>query len=200
MSFKKIISLVPFAFLFLFHTTAISQKLKAGFPAPDFEVITTNGDTLRLGQYKGQKIWLAFFRYAGCPVCNVRVQELIENYQAIHANGYTIIAVFESDNTMLRKYLKDSPAIFPFVGNPNLFLYKRYGVEKSFGKVLRSSFSKSTIEGAREGSKLYKERIKRDGSLSRIPADFIIDENGILQIVFYGTSISSHLPLSEIIK
>lgn len=43
------------------------------------------------------------------------------------------------------------------------------------------------------------KKIKRDGTISRIPADFIIDENGVITITYYGTNIGDHLALNKIL-
>lgn len=84
--------------LLLFHNMAYGQRLNIADKAPDFEAIDTNGEYINLSNYKGQKVLIAFFRYAGCPVCNYRVHKLIENYNKIQSKGYNIIAVFEWDN------------------------------------------------------------------------------------------------------
>lgn len=186
--------------LMLFQNIAICQKLNVGDKAPYFESIDTNGDTINLDQYKGQKIFVAFFRYAGCPVCNSRVHELIQNYDSISSKGYKIIAIYESDNNTLKDYLTETPVPFPVIGDPKLILYKKYGVEKSFWKMLASSFKKQPKQAMKKGSKLFTKKYKRDGNLARLPADFIIDENGILKAVHYGTNIGDHLPITEILK
>ena len=192
---------VAFAvFLMLCQNIALCQKLKIGDKAPDFETIDANGDTIKLSNYRGQKVLVAFFRYAGCPVCNSRVHDLIQNYDSISSKGYKIIAIYESNNSILKEYLLETPAPFNVIGDPKLKLYKEYRVEKSFWKMLGSAFKKQPNESMKKGQKLFSKKYKRDGNLTRIPADFVIDENGILKAVHYGTNIGDHLPLIEILN
>ncbi len=186
--------------LILFQNIAVCQRLKVGDRAPDFEALDTNGDSIKLSNYKGQKVVIAFFRYAGCPVCNYRVHELIENYESINSEGFKIIAIYESDNSTLKDYLTETPIPFRVVGDSKLNLYRKYGVEKSFRKMLGSAFKRQTIEAMKKGNKLSQKKIKRDGNLTRLPADFIVDENGFLIAVHYGTSIGDHLPITEILN
>ena len=187
-------------FLFLFHTTVVAQKLKVADKAPDFTVVSATGDTLRLENLKGKKVLLAFFRYASCPVCNFRMNEIIQNYDALQAKGYVFIAVFESNNETLKGYLKETEVPFPVVGDPTLLLYKKYGVEKSFWRMVGSMFNKKTKSNLKDGKLLVKgKNLKRDGNMSRIPADFIIDENGMISIAYYGKNIGDHLPLEQIL-
>lgn len=186
--------------LILFQNIAVSQKLNIGDKAPYFETIDTNGDTIKLSNYKGKKVLIAFFRYAGCPVCNFRVHDLIENYDSIRSKGYQIVVIYESDNVTLKEYLFETPVPFTVIGNPKLNLYKEYRVEKSFWKMLGSAFKKQPKEAMKKGNKLFSKKHKRDGNLTRLPADFIVDENGILKAVHYGTNIGDHLPITEILN
>jgi peroxiredoxin len=128
------------------------------------------------------------------------MNEIIQNYDALQAKGYVFIAVFESNNETLQSYLKETEVPFPLVGDPALLLYKKYGVEKSFWRMVGSMFNKKTKSNLKEGKVLVKGRnLKRDGNMSRIPADFIIDENGIITIAYYGKNIGDHLPLEQIL-
>lgn len=197
--FKKN-SLTLAILLMLFQNIALNQKLKTGVKAPDFEAIDTNGDTINLSNYKGQKVLVAFLRYASCPVCNYRVHELIENFDSISSKGYKIIAIYESNNSTLKEYLAESAVPFTVIGDPTLKLYKEFGVEKSFWKMLGSVFKKQPKDAMKKGSKLFPKKLKRDGNITRLPADFIIDENGILKVVYYGTDIGDHLPITEILN
>ncbi len=184
----------------LYSFSGFSQKIKEGQVAPTFLVVDSKGDTLTIEKYKGKKVFLAFFRYASCPVCNFRMNEIIQNYDALQAKGYEFIAVFESNNETLQGYLKETEVPFPVVGDPTLVLYKKYGVEKSFWRMVGSMFNKKTKSNLKEGKVLVKgKNLKRDGNMSRIPADFIIDENGIISIAYYGKNIGDHLPLEQIL-
>lgn len=187
-------------FLLLFQYNAVCQKLEAGDKAPDFEAVDTNGTIEKLSQYKGQKVMLAFFRYASCPVCNFRIHELIENYDDIRSKGYKIIAIYESSNITLNEYLSETKVPFTVIGDPKLKLYKQYAVEKSFWKTVGSVFKKQPMQAKKEGKKLFSKKYKRDGNLSRLPADFLIDENGILTTVYYGQNVGDHLPIEKILN
>jgi thioredoxin-dependent peroxiredoxin len=178
--------------------SARAQQVKVGANLPSFEATDTNGNFIHSDSLRGKKILLAFFRYVGCPVCHFRVNELVENYDSIQAMGYTILAIYESDNVTLSAYLSEYPLPFHVIGDPHLELYKKLGIEKSGWRMLTSLFSRQTLTARKRGSKLFKNKIRRYGSLSRLPADFLIDENGIIIKVHYGTHIADHMPLSEI--
>lgn len=45
---------------------------------------------------------------------------------------------------------------------------------------------------------LYRRKIRQDGSMSRIGADFLIDESGVVQRAYYGRFLGDHLPVGEV--
>lgn len=195
--FIKIIGIVV-AFSVQFAT---AQRIKVNDKAPTFTAIDVSGTKIDLEKYKDKKVFLAFFRYASCPVCNFRMHDILENYDQIKASGYEIIAVYESTNETLNEFLKDENVPFPIIGDSELVLYKKYRVEKSFWRTIGSVFDKKVTSNKSKGKELFKgKKLKKDGNLTRIPADFLIDENGIITTAYYGTDIGDHLPLDQIIK
>ncbi|MCZ8196579.1 MAG: peroxiredoxin family protein [Flavobacterium sp.] len=195
--FIKIIT-IAVAFSVQFAT---AQRIKINDKAPTFTAIDVSGTKIDLEKYKGKKVFLAFFRYASCPVCNFRMHDILENHDQIKANGYEIIAVYESTNETLNEFLKDENVPFPIIGDSELVLYKKYRVEKSFWRTIGSVFDKKVANNKSKGKELFKgKKLKKDGNLTRIPADFLIDENGIITTAYYGTDIGDHLPLDQIIK
>ena len=56
------------------------MRLTFGDTAPAFETTSIDGRPIRLDDFRGQKLLLAFFRYASCPLCNLRISELIRHH------------------------------------------------------------------------------------------------------------------------
>ncbi|MFB6467757.1 peroxiredoxin family protein [Cytobacillus sp. Hz8] len=65
--------------------------LKVGVKAPDFELKSLNGDTVRLSDYKGKKIILNFWA-TWCPPCKKEMPE-IEKYYKKAGRDVIILAV-----------------------------------------------------------------------------------------------------------
>ncbi len=53
------------------------SRLEVGQLAPDFTAVQLDGSSVRLRDFAGQNVWLAFFRWANCPLCNFRIHELL---------------------------------------------------------------------------------------------------------------------------
>ena len=181
--------------------SSMAQKLKPQDKAPSFEIKSVQGELINLQKYKGRTVLLAFFRFAGCPVCNFRMHELVKNYPALKAQNVEVIAIFESKNETLFQYIDDAKIPFPVIGNPDLTLYKLYGTSKSMLKMMRTMFRKKPKQEMKSGEKLYNgKKYKQDGSMTRIPADFLIDQNGNVKIAHYGRFIGDHIPIQDLMK
>jgi thioredoxin-dependent peroxiredoxin len=186
--------------LFISNHLTMAQKLKQYDKAPEFETKSVQGETINLNKYKGKTVLLAFFRFAGCPVCNFRMHELMENYDKLRAKNIELIAVFESSNQTLASYISDTKIPFPVVSDSSLNLYKKYGTGKSLGKMMSTLFKKKPKQEMKKGEALFNgKKYKQDGSMIRIPSDFIIDENGLIKIAHYGKYIGDHIPLELVL-
>lgn len=180
---------------------ANGQKLEKGDEAPAFAALTIEGKSLDLDNLKkdGKTVFISFLRYAGCPVCNLRVHELSEQYEGLKAQNIQLIVVFESSEETLMEYTKDANLPFPIIADEDNVFYDSFGVKKSFGKVLKTAFNKDAKSKMKQGKELYGDKkYKRDGALTRIPADFVINPQGIIETAHYGTYIGDHLDLDSL--
>ena len=86
-----------------------------------------------------------------------------------------------------------------FVADPQNVLYNKYGVEKSMLKVMRS-LANGLLAKVKEGTKLFNKPMKQDGAMSRIPAEFLVDERGKLKVAHYGKFVGDHLEIGKILE
>ena len=164
---------------------------------PAFTTRDVNGQEVNLSDYKGKKVLLTFFRNAGCPVCNLRMHELLDQAAAFARQGLTVIAVYESTAQTMKQYTEWQSIPFVMIPDANQELYARYAIERSGRKAFASVFH-GVIGKAGRGKKLFRRKIAQDGHKTTIGADFLIDEHGKVAVAHYGRYIGDHLPLSEI--
>ncbi|MFD0716086.1 redoxin domain-containing protein [Paenibacillus sp. GCM10027626] len=173
--------------------------LQPGMIAPTFTASDIHDTPVTLEGYRGRKVLLSFFRFSACAVCNLRVHQFIGRYAQWKREGMDIIAVFESPIANMKIYVGAQDAPFPLVADPMAALYDLYGIETSEEKVQATLADARTkefiIEAAAAGFKLTPEK---DSNFHRIPAEFLIDENGILQVVHYSQLLTDHLELTMI--
>ncbi|MGG1552557.1 redoxin domain-containing protein [Paenibacillus ferrarius] len=175
------------------------KHIQPGMPAPDFTAADIYGNPIALKDYQGRKVLLSFFRFSACALCNLRVHQLIGRFPAWQSQGMDVIAVFESPEPNMKQYVGTQAAPFPLVADPMALVYRLYGVETSEEKVqatLADGDTKNVIaQAAAVGFKLTPEE---GSNFHRIPAEFIIDEQGIVQIAHYNRLLTDHLELASI--
>ncbi len=169
------------------------MKLKEGDQAKSFNLEDISNNIISLEDYKEKKVLLSFYRYASCPLCNLRVSELIYNYEEWKGKGLQIIEFFQSPVESIMRYVGKQNAPFPIIADPERRVYKEYGIEGSWYGYVKGAISITMIKAFRRGFKLGK----MEGRKNLLPADFLI-ENLIIKRAYYGKTISDHIPIEEI--
>lgn len=170
------------------------MTLAPGQSAPDFEATNWDGTPVRLADHRDRKVWLAFFRYASCPLCNLRVHDIIARHADLASRGVDVLAVFQSPPERIASYVGKQAPPFPILADPTEALYGKYGLRtsllaylhpKNFGVVFRA-MRRGFLPGP------------PDGSATRVPGDFLIRPDGTLADAFYGKVIADHIPFERV--
>ena len=170
------------------------MRIMTGQQAPDFTATVYAREPLTLSALQGRKVWLAFFRYAGCPLCNLRVHQMIQRHDAWAAQGLSIVAVFQAPVEEVASNVGEQNAPFPIVCDPDEKLYALYGLEASLAGFLSPKNLAHAAEAARAGFLPGTMH----GTKTRLPADFLIDETGRVVETFYADTIAEHIPFARI--
>lgn len=171
------------------------MKLKTGECAMAFQAKDIVGRDVDFSPKKGERTLLSFYRYASCPFCNLRMHYLRKKFPELQAAGLNCIAVFQSPVESIREYVGKEDSPFPIIADPQRSLYKLYGVEASLVGLLKGGVKASLLM---EALKLGYKPGKMEGSKTLVPADFLINENFIVDVAYYGSDIADHIPLSAI--
>ena len=169
------------------------MRIKEGQKAKDFTVTDIYDNEISLKNFKGKRLLLSFFRYASCPLCNLRVNQLATNFPSPASKGLEILAFFESPKENILKYVGKQNPPFPIIADPERIVYKLYGVEKSLFGYMLGGISLKMLKALRMGYKIEGA----EGEKTLLPADFLIDDL-IVKRAYYSRRISDHLPIEEL--
>ncbi|MGL1902406.1 MAG: AhpC/TSA family protein [Fibrobacterales bacterium] len=173
------------------------MKLLKGQQAPHFVTKDIHGREISLSSINKPTL-LALFRYASCPMCNLRVHQLVSAYDEFKTAGIDIVAVFESPVDSVLQSLGQRSIPFTIIADPDQIIYSKYGSEKSLSKFAWSfiaqwkQFIKAMAKGFLPG--------KIDATLTRLPADLLIDGDGTILTAHYGADIGDHLSIKDILS
>ncbi len=179
-----------------------SATLTLNAPAPVFSLEDVFGRLVDLKEYKGKKVLIAFFRHAGCPFCNVRVHNLQKRYDELKALDFEMIFFFESTKELLlSSHFHESISPIPLVSDPEKEWYNAYGVETSGLKSAKShltSFFQTVFEAKKK--KLPVHWMAGKESISTIPAEFLLNENGLVKKVHYAKGLRDRMSIDVILE
>jgi len=173
------------------------MRLIEGNSAINFEVKDYLGNEVRLSNYSNKKLLLSFFRGASCPFCSMRVRELIVNYPEFEKNGIQIITFFNATKEEIAEYAGRQNAPFPVIPDPESKLYQAYGVESSMSGMIKAMIKPLSMMKVMT-SGFFNMKSLKDAPI--IPADFLINENQVIEKAYYGKDFSDHLNIDEILK
>lgn len=166
--------------------------------APDFTAQDIYGNDVKLSDFKGQKIILGFYRNVSCPFCNRRVHQIMGNNIRLKKSGVQLLFLFESSKEKLKSSVfHEGISPWPLIGDPDLSIYKKYGVEKSTVKMMKTMFVANVSKAKKETKELNLPQDK-DASMNLIPADFFIDENFKIVKAHYGKHLDDHVSLEDL--
>lgn len=171
------------------------MRRTSGEKAPRIHLPAIDGSMFDTDTLQGKPFLLSFFRFASCPLCNMRVHGLVQRF-AQFGDHFTVVAVFDSPLENLVQQTQGHKAPFPILADESNRSYTEYGIEHSFSGVVKGMVLRlpTLIRGMFKG--YIPTTIK--GSLTTMPADFLIDGNGIIHTAHYGRDEGDHLPWDDI--
>ena len=171
------------------------MRLKAPCQASDFHTTDLYDQSFKLSNYVGKRVMISFFRDAACPFCNFRVYELTHQYKEWKSRGLEVIAVFSDTPEKVAAHVAKYPRPFVMLADPDLNIYNQYGVEHSVSALFKALVFRlpTIIKGFATGG-----RPSNNPHIKLVPADFLINESGVVEKIWYGTNTSDHIPLEEV--
>lgn len=155
-----------------------------------------DGTAFDSDNFKDRRFMLSFFRFAACPFCNLRVHELVKRFDEI-GSRFSIIAIFDSSPENLRRYAERHAAPFPILADEQNVYYRAFGIERSVVGVLRGMVMRlPAVLNAMFVKGYLPTAIK--GHLTTMPADFLVDESGVIRTAYYGRDEGDHLPFDRV--
>jgi peroxiredoxin Q/BCP len=125
----------------------MEAKLKVGDEAPDFEALTDTGQTVRLSDYRGQRVVLYFYPKDNTPGCTTQACGFRDSYPQIEARDAVVLGVSPDGQASHQKFKTKHDLPFTLLVDEDHAIAELYGVwgEKSmYGKsymgVIRSHF------------------------------------------------------------
>ena len=121
--------------------------LKAGDPAPDFEAVLDNGETVSLSQFKGKNVVLYFYPKDNTPGCTREACDFRDNISSLEDKNTVVLGVSPDSVKSHQKFKDKFELPFPLISDEAKDVAQAFGVwreKKMYGKtrmgIVRSTF------------------------------------------------------------
>ena len=114
-------------------------------------------------------------------------------------DNFVPISIFDCDFDDLVKNSQRHDGEITILCDDDRIYFDKFDVQNSFlrfliGITIRvDRFFKALLKG-------YNPTANMSGAFLGIPADILIDENGIVKKAFYGSHTANHIPLNEVVE
>jgi peroxiredoxin Q/BCP len=171
------------------------MRLTPGEKVRELKLPAIDGSLFEIESLKGKPFMLSFLRFASCPFCNLRVNQLVKRFDEF-GEDFTVVAIFDSPLDNLVRHAKGHNAPFPILADANKKYYKEYNIEESVMGMLKGMFFRfpTLMKGMLKGYIPFPFK----GSIITMPSDFLVDREGIVQVAYYGNDEGDHLSFDEV--
>ena len=121
--------------------------VEEGAPAPDFELRSDEGETVKLSALRGKPVVLYFYPKDDTPGCTTEACEFRDAYDRFREQGVEILGVSPDTEASHRKFKSKYDLPFTLLADPEHEVAEAYGVwkeKRNYGKtyhgVERSTF------------------------------------------------------------
>ncbi|BBI35717.1 thioredoxin-dependent thiol peroxidase [Cohnella abietis] len=122
-------------------------QLQVGHPVPDFELPATNGETVRLSEYRGRKVIIYFYPKDMTPACTQQSCDFRDASVAFGDANAIILGISTNDLKSHYKFIQKYELPFLLLADTEHQVCDLYGVwqeKKLYGKtymgIVRSTF------------------------------------------------------------
>jgi thioredoxin-dependent peroxiredoxin len=144
--------------------------IRAGEPAPDFELPSDTGQPVSLSSLRGRPVVLYFYPKDDTPGCTKQACGLRDSYDAFRARGAVVLGVSPDDEASHQRFKAKHGLPFTLLADPGHEVAERYGVW-----VEKNAYGRTSMG------------IKR--------STFVIDPDGRVTKALYGVKPDGHAEL-----
>ena len=124
-----------------------TSALKVGDPAPEFELKTDTGETVRLSDFRGRRVVLYFYPKDDTTGCTAQACGFRDAYPRIEERNAVVLGVSPDSESSHRKFKTKYDLPFTLLVDPDHRVAQAYGVwgkKSMYGKeyegIIRSHF------------------------------------------------------------
>jgi peroxiredoxin Q/BCP len=155
-----------------------APRLAPGDPAPDFELTTDTGETLRLADLAGKRVVLYAYPAAMTPGCTTEACDFRDSLSSLKAAGLEVVGISPDSPTKLASFRDSEGLNFPLVSDPDksvLTAYGAFGEKKNYGRTVQGVIRSTFVIGPDSRVEKAFYNIKATGHVAKLRRDLGVD-------------------------
>jgi peroxiredoxin Q/BCP len=147
--------------------------VEEGKPAPDFELNTDGGESVKLSDFRGKPVVLYFYPKDDTPGCTTQACSIRDSYGEFEKRGAVVLGISPDDEKSHVKFKEKYGLPFTLLADPEHKVAEQYGTwveKKNYGKeywgIERSTF---LIDSKGDVAKVMR-RVKPDTHTDQVLA------------------------------
>ncbi|HZP30650.1 MAG TPA: thioredoxin-dependent thiol peroxidase [Acidimicrobiia bacterium] len=142
-----------------------------GQPAPDFELTTDAGGTVRLADLRGKEVVLYFYPRDDTPGCTKQACGIRDAWDAFRKAGAEVLGVSPDGEASHAKFKQKYGLPFTLLADPDHEVTERYGFwveKKNYGRTYMGVERSTVVIDADGTVKKVFRRVKPDDHAARV--------------------------------
>src|SRR5213076_240799 len=139
--------------------------VEEGKPAPDFELTSDSGDTVKLSDLRGKPVVLYFYPKDDTPGCTTQACAIRDSYDDFTERGAVVLGVSPDTETSHVKFKEKYGLPFTLLADPDHRVAEEYGTwveKKNYGKTYMGIERSTFLIDADGNLAAIKRRVKPD--------------------------------------
>ncbi len=156
----------------------MSERLSPGDTAPDFDLPTDDGSSVRLSALRGRKVIVYFYPAAMTPGCTKQACDFTESLNALEAAGYTVVGISPDKPEKLAKFRDRDHLTITLASDADrsvMTAYGAFGEKKLYGKVVTGVIRSTIVVDEKGKIELAQYNVKATGHVSKLRRDLGLD-------------------------
>ncbi|MUL83443.1 MULTISPECIES: thioredoxin-dependent thiol peroxidase [unclassified Mycolicibacterium] len=145
-----------------------TPRLEVGDTAPAFSLPDSDGNVVKLSDYKGRKVIVYFYPAASTPGCTKQACDFRDSLAELNGAGLGVVGISPDKPEKLAKFRDNEDLTFPLLSDPArevLTAWGAFGEKTMYGK---------TVQGV-------------------IRSTFLVDEKGKIAVAQYNVRATGHV-------
>jgi peroxiredoxin Q/BCP len=156
----------------------MTERLSPGDAAPDFELSTDTGGTLRLADLAGKRVVLYAYPAAMTPGCTTQACDFRDSLSSLKAAGLEVVGISPDSPAKLATFRDRDGLNFPLVSDPDksvLTAYGAYGEKQNYGRTVQGVIRSTFVIGPDGRIENAMYNVKATGHVAKLRRDLGID-------------------------